>query len=387
MAENIENVLILQGGGSLGAFGCGIFKALAKKNIKIDIAAGTSIGGVNAAIIAGSRSDHPEVDLQEFWMELAENTLQADSPFTEWLAGAHSNTPQASTYRAPSIAGLNSIHQLESFYRSATFGNRKIFKPRWSPEYIYSDPQYFTPNRWTYVYDHSPLAKTLERYIDYDRLKPGGNSHSRLIITAVNILNAEPLTFDSFNHTIGPKHILATSAYPIYYFPWIEIENGIYAWDGGLLSNTPLREVIDASPVRNKQLFLVENYPKKIDRLPENLSEVIHRERDIMFSDKTLHTIQMSKAITYYLRLIDELYSMLNDHFQCPNIDKTRAEKISARYKRLTEAHGAEIKSIFYITREESSPHIYENADFSPDTIKKSIAEGESKMSDVLKRL
>jgi len=49
----VENVLVLQGGGSLGAFGCGVFKAIAKNNIKLDIIAGTSIGGVNAAIIAG----------------------------------------------------------------------------------------------------------------------------------------------------------------------------------------------------------------------------------------------------------------------------------------------------------------------------------------------
>jgi predicted acylesterase/phospholipase RssA len=60
-SKTIENVLILQGGGSLGAFGCGVFKALAKRNIKIDIVAGTSIGGVNAAIIAGSKNEeHPE---------------------------------------------------------------------------------------------------------------------------------------------------------------------------------------------------------------------------------------------------------------------------------------------------------------------------------------
>jgi hypothetical protein len=43
----IENVLILQGGGSLGAFGCGVFKALSQKDVKIDIVADTSIG-VNA---------------------------------------------------------------------------------------------------------------------------------------------------------------------------------------------------------------------------------------------------------------------------------------------------------------------------------------------------
>src|SRR5918998_6851880 len=73
-SRNIENVLVLQGGGSLGAFACGVFKALVKKNIRIDIAAGTSIGAVNAAIIVGSKSDHPEKDLEQFWIELAESS-------------------------------------------------------------------------------------------------------------------------------------------------------------------------------------------------------------------------------------------------------------------------------------------------------------------------
>lgn len=66
MSDTIENVLILQGGGSLGAFGCGVFKALANNNIKIDIIAGTSIGGLNAAIIAGSKEDHPEKALEQY---------------------------------------------------------------------------------------------------------------------------------------------------------------------------------------------------------------------------------------------------------------------------------------------------------------------------------
>jgi predicted acylesterase/phospholipase RssA len=77
-SEIIENVLILQGGGSLGAFGCGVFKALSQKNIKIDIVAGTSIGGVNAAIIAGSKNEkNPEQFLEEFWLELADS-------FVDW---------------------------------------------------------------------------------------------------------------------------------------------------------------------------------------------------------------------------------------------------------------------------------------------------------------
>ena len=72
----LENVLIMQGGGSLGSFACGVFKALVKQKINIDIVAGTSIGAVNAAIIAGSKSDQPEKDLEEFWLELSESTIK-----------------------------------------------------------------------------------------------------------------------------------------------------------------------------------------------------------------------------------------------------------------------------------------------------------------------
>jgi predicted acylesterase/phospholipase RssA len=75
-SRNVENVLVLQGGGSLGAFACGVFKALVKKNVRVDIVAGTSIGAVNAAIIVGSKSGHPEKDLEDFWIELAESSLR-----------------------------------------------------------------------------------------------------------------------------------------------------------------------------------------------------------------------------------------------------------------------------------------------------------------------
>ena len=86
MSDLIENVLILQGGGSLGAFGCGVYKALASSNIKVDIIAGTSIGGVDATILAGSKDNHPEKALEQFWLELAEGSSNLSSPFIDWLA-------------------------------------------------------------------------------------------------------------------------------------------------------------------------------------------------------------------------------------------------------------------------------------------------------------
>ncbi len=408
--NTIENVLVLQGGGSLGAFGCGVFKAIANNNIKVDIIAGTSIGGINAAIIAGSKDkEHPQEALERFWLELSESFVDLDKiippPSSSIPDFVEKMLPQSSTYFYDGIATALSaadekisisktyhderdikMRQFRSFYSSAIFGNEKMFRPRWLQETALSDPEFFTPQNWTYIYDHTPLVKTLENYINYDKLRPDGNPNSRLILTAVNILNAQPLTFDSSKEQITPKHILATSAYPLYNFRWVEVEQGIYSWDGSLLSNTPLREVIDASPVNDKRIFLVENYPKKVDLLPKNLPEVYHRARDIMFSDKTEHSVTMSKVITMYLKYIDELYDLIENHIDLSKVDQEQLKKIRRKYKKIKHERGAEIKDLIYITRDEPFPHMYENADFSPQTIKESIKMGEVKTLEVLNR-
>jgi NTE family protein len=409
--NKLENVLILQGGGSLGAFGCGVFKALANNNIKLDIIAGTSIGGINAAIIAGSKdTKHPEHLLEQFWLELSESFMDLDKftlpysasllpKFVQGLLLPSTNyysyfptTSSSDQEKNYSSATRNAneyaikMKQLRSFYSSAIFGIDKMFKPRWKKENaLVTDPEYFAPQKWTYMYDLSPLVKTLEKYIDYDKLKRNGNPNARLILTAVNILTAKPLTFDSSKQQITPKHILATSAYPLYNFPWIEVEDGVYAWDGSLLSNTPLREVIDASPRNNKRIFIVENYPKRVDTLPKNLPEVYHRARDIMFSDKTEHSVTMSKVITRYLRYIEELYQLIEAHMDLTKVDPKQLKRIRKKYKKYKQERGAEIKDIVYITRDEPFPHMYENADFSPETIKNSIKEGEIKINQKLK--
>jgi len=392
----IENVLILQGGGSLGAFGCGVYKALVKHQIDLNLIAGTSIGGINAAIIAGSRNiDRTEQILEEFWIELSENFVNNDKFFSFTGSNLMKQVYERFVYPLPTNDAIRNymkmkkeqqtkINQLESFYSSAVFGNEKFFRPRWFPEYAVSDPDYFAPMEWTYLYDHRPLIKTLDRYVDYDKLRPGGNSNPRLILTAVSVLDSKPLIFDSFKQQIEPKHILATSAYPLYNFPWIEVDKGVYAWDGGLLSNTPLREVLEASPVMDKKIFLVENYPKKVDALPGNLAEVYHRARDIIFSDKTEHSIKMSGVITQYLDFIEELYQIVENNTNILQLDVDILRNIRRRYKKYHKDHGAEIKDIYYISRDEEYPHILENADFSPDTIKESIKAGEEKANKVI---
>jgi NTE family protein len=51
-----ETVLVMQGGGSLGAYECGVYKTLARHGIKFNVVAGTSIGAINAGIVAGSKT-------------------------------------------------------------------------------------------------------------------------------------------------------------------------------------------------------------------------------------------------------------------------------------------------------------------------------------------
>jgi NTE family protein len=170
-SDTIENVLILQGGGSLGAFGCGVFKALTNNNIKIDIVVGTSIGGLNATIIAGSKGDHPERELEQFWLELAEES------------STNLKLPD-STVESSSVTRISTAKSILSFYGSAFHGNKKVFVPRWRPEHFLFDPECFTPDKWRYLFDHTPLVKTLEKYVDFNKLQPNGNSNTRLIITA-----------------------------------------------------------------------------------------------------------------------------------------------------------------------------------------------------------
>lgn len=388
--KGTENVLILQGGGSLGAFACGVFKAFAKKNVKFDIIAGTSIGGINGAIAAGSRNDTPEKDLEDFWLELAQ--------------GSYNIVPDIFTFdfdyqkyrtrlkRSPA-ASLN----------AAFFGVPNFFIPRWfnfnlpNSNISHLKEHVQPPWKWTYLYDNSALSNTLEKYIDFRKLSPkmhqndsntsnsNNNIGTRLIITAVDVLTAEPLIFDSFKKPIEMKHLLATIGYPQYGFPWVEVSDGTFAWDGSLLSNTPIREVMVASPSKNKNIFVVENYPKKIEKLPANMSEVMSRSKDIMFSDKTQSLEKMSRLITRHVNLIETLYDVFEESDKS-NIDKDKIEYIIKEHSLLVQKHGAKILKLNRITRiNPETPYPLQNADFSLVTIKELIRQGERKALEYLK--
>ena len=375
----IENVLVLQGGGSLGAFACGVYKILHKKNIKFDIVGGTSIGGINGAIIAGSKNDNPVKDLEDFWMELAESNYTV---IPDIITLDYDDKSKGIGLKTLPSASLN----------AAIYGVPKMFVPRWlqtnsiTTESLFGEQQ--LPWNWTYLYDISPLGKTLEKYIDFKKLSPEIISSSsattavRLIVTAVNVLTAEPLIFDSFKIQIQLKHLLASIGYPNYGFSWIEVEDGVYGWDGALLSNTPMREVLLQSPSYDKNIFIVENYSRKINHLPSDMTEVQSRIKDILYCDKSESLSQISKLITRQLGLIENMYSELN----FSKIDSKKLEYIKKEYQQLVNNYGAKILNLTRISRGTTeSPYPLQNADFSIHTVKTLIKEGESKAMEILK--
>lgn len=392
--KDIENILILQGGGSLGAFACGVFKAFVKKNIKFDIISGTSIGAINGAIAAGSKNDNPAKDLEDFWLELAESShnIIPDSYSYEY-----NYNNQQFNWKKSSSASLN----------AAIFGVPGFFVPRWANYwnlFQYENPKDLNmpASQWTYVYDNIPLAKTLEKYIDFEKLSPLVKSSNinvkndndedkhpigtpRLIITSVDVLSAEPIIFDSFKRQIQMKHLLATVGYPQYGFPWVHIDEGVYAWDGSLLSNTPVREVMMVSPSNDKNIFVVENYPKKIDKLPTNMTEVQSRAKDIMFTDKDKSLKKMSRLITRHIQLIETLYDIVK-HGDYSRIDKKTLDYIEKEHRLLVEKFGAKVLKVHRISRENiATPYPTQNADFSINTIKDLINQGESKALHTLR--
>ncbi len=337
--NNLENVLVLQGGGSLGAYECGVYKTLAKHKMHFDIIAGTSIGAINASLIVGSKDNRPEKNLESFWLDIADKTMP--DFFTK---------------------------EMHTFYSTASaffWGNTKAFEP------IMPFPAYFAAFS-PFLYNTKPLQKTLEKYIDFEKLN--SSKTPRLLVTSVDIQKAKAVTFDSKHVKIGTEHILASAGFPFYGISWTKIADR-YLWDGSLMSNTPLREVIHASPKSDKNVYIVSLFPKIHNELPKDMSESWHRARDIMHTDKTEHSLKMSKVISRYLKILKEMHDIISNS-TLDEKQKQRFEKIESEYHKLACDRGAIIQKITKIERHEESHYIFEDADFSLSTITQLIKQG-----------
>ena len=251
-----ECILVLQGGGALGAYQAGVFESLSKVYREPTWVAGISIGAINAALITGNSASSRVARLREFW-DLVSSALPAP------LIAANPHARE----------GLNEA----SANQVMLFGVPGFFKPRFPPAPF---QPHGTLEAISY-YDTSPLRETLERLVDFDRINSGG---VRLSVGAVNVRTGNFEYFDSAKQTIDARHIMASGALPPGFAP-VEID-GEHYWDGGLVSNTPLQYVLDQPGKRHRVVFQVDLFAAR-GALPATLPEVTEREKDIRFSSRT----------------------------------------------------------------------------------------------------
>ena len=285
-----ECILVLQGGGALGAYQAGVFEALAAMNHTPDWVAGISIGAINAALIAGNPPERRVERLREFWQGVSSFPFAPSlPPLADGVDGARDALNETSA----TIAML--------------FGVAGFFSPR-VPAAPFQAPG--TPAAISY-YDTAPLRQSLERLVDFDLLNSGA---VRLSVGAVSVTRGNFCYFDTRDRRLDVRHIMASGALPPG-FPPIEID-GEYYWDGGLVSNTPLQYVLDEPGRRPRLVFQVDLFAAR-GEMPATLGEASEREKDIRYSSRTrLNTtfeLRRQATVQAAQRLLARLPARLRD--------------------------------------------------------------------------
>jgi len=251
-----DRVLVLQGGGALGAYQAGVYEALEAEGLRPGWVAGISIGAINAALIAGNPPERRVERLHEFW-DMASNAVTLPVPFPGEQIRAFWNEMSAGWIMA--------------------FGVPGFFRPRIPPP-LFNLPG--SPEALS-LYDTAPLKESLERLVDFDLINA---RKTRLSVGAVHIKTGNFTYFDNMKDRIGPEHIMASGALPPG-FPPVIIDGEAY-WDGGIVSNTPLQYVLDEETGCDLMIFQVDLFSARGD-LPQTLIEAAEREKDIRFSSRT----------------------------------------------------------------------------------------------------
>jgi NTE family protein len=267
-------VLVLQGGGALGAYQAGVYQALGEGGVEPDWVIGTSIGAINGAIIAGNPPALRLERLQAFWSRIGNGRLFDDT----WTPSIIGNA----------LAGMQTLaHGVPGFFQPNLPAIWNVHLP------IGIEHAAF--------YTTEPLKATLTELVDFDYIN---HKHMRFTVGAVNVHTGRMRYFDCRDTKVGLEHVMASGALPPG-FPAVCIEGEPY-WDGGLYSNTPIEVVLDDNPRRDSLIFSVNMWHSK-GAEPKSVWQVLGRQKDIQYASRVESHIARQEQIHRLRHVIREL--------------------------------------------------------------------------------
>jgi len=275
--------LVLQGGGALGAYQAGVYEALHEAGVVPNWIAGISIGAINTAILAGNAPERRVARLREFWETICQPAYGLPLPPAVEQAFFDSTEVVRTAFTAMQAAS------------ALVDGQKGFFVPRVPPPLPFSVG---TPDTASW-YDTAPLKATLERLCDFDRINSG---ETRVSVAAVNVQTGNFAYFDNQHTKLRAEHFMASASLPPG-FAATEIDGDFY-WDGGLMSNTPLSEVVQTTPRRDTLAFQVDLWSAR-GPAPNTLTDVQSRIKDIQYSSRTrlvTDMLQHSQRFRHVLR-------------------------------------------------------------------------------------
>ena len=283
--DNLRIVLVLQGGGALGAYQAGVYQALHEHDLVPDWIVGTSIGAINAALIAGNEQANRLQRVKAFWDRVSHPDAFDMSLVSDQL-------------RRSNIW----FSTVDTVLRGAP----GFFSPRPFSGFPYG--MQVLPEEASF-YDTSELKTTLKELVDFDYLNAEGGM--RLTVNALKVACGTLRRFDNRELQICADHIRASGALPPG-FPAVRIDGELY-WDGGLYSNTPLETVLDDSEHVDTLCFMVDLWSAEGPE-PTTLDEVGTRQKDVTFASRSKRHIADYVATHKMRQKLRELYRELPDH-------------------------------------------------------------------------
>jgi predicted acylesterase/phospholipase RssA len=206
-----QRAFVFAGGGSLGAYEAGTYNAIyefikkrdealgIREKPVFDIIAGTSIGAMNAAVLVSYVVENGTYEgsaqrLADFWEYLCADSVIESNPFFKyWWDYWRLITKDFATGEA--------ARRFYSTKEFATYGVPNVFYP-FMPS---PDKKFLHPFNTWFQYSNEPLKRSLERFVRFPISTSYDDNQPRLILTAVDVAEGIPVTFDSYPKEDGHR--------------------------------------------------------------------------------------------------------------------------------------------------------------------------------------